>query len=286
MPSSDHPDGSTPTTEGFVTVDGRRLHHRDIGHPSAPVTVLLHGIMGHCREWDVLVEALLPDNRIVVVDQRGHGHSDWADTYTGSALADDLIGVIEALALDHPAVIGHSMGGMAAMLAAARRPSLFERLLVIDVGPATVSGDMADGLRQFVQALGAASYGSVDDACGAWSGDPLAQPALLRHYVEHCLMTSPDGRLVWRFDGRGLTGFFDGIDEQELWDAVDHVDCPVLLVRGEHSPALSPATAAEMTRRFRDARLVVIPDGGHDLGVQQPEAVGAVARRFLSGEMP
>ena len=188
----------------YVTLRGLRFHYRVVGAPDAPPVLVLHGIMGHSPEWDVLVSALASRFRVAV------------------------------------------------------------------------------GLAAFVKALGSASYDSVDQAYAEWSENPMARPELLRHYVEHCLVRGGDGRLRRCFDGIGLARFFSGVSESELWQAVDRIACPVLLVRGEHSPALSDSTAEEMMRRFRDARLALIPGAGHDLGVEQPEAVADAAIDFLS----
>ena len=277
------PPAST-TADGNIAVRDLTFHYRATGDPAAPPVVMLHGIMGHAREWDVVVQSLASTYRVYAVDQRGHGLTDWAEHYSATAMADDLIALVEALELDHPSVIGHSMGGMAAMLAAARRPDLIDRIVVIDIGPDSVSGPLAAELREFVHTLGTSTYGSIDEAVAQWSGDPMARPHLVRHYVEHGLTSCDDQRLKWRFDGAGLAQFFDEVSEAELWGAVDRITCPVLLVRGEHSPVLSADTAAEMVRRFADGQLVVIGDGAHDLGVQQPEAVASAAAHFLRAD--
>lgn len=277
------PDVLETAADRFLSIDGLRFHYRDVGDPAAPAVIVLHGIMGHAREWDTLVTALVASHRVIVVDQRGHGLTDWADEYTAAAMADDLIAVIERLNLSRPAVIGHSMGGIAAMVAAARRPELIARLVVVDIGPDTVSRDVAAEVAASVRVLGAASYANVDEAYAEWSANPLARPTLLRHYVEHCLRRRLDGRLAWRFDGRGLIALFDGVSERELWDAVDRIACPTLVVRGEHSPLLSPAAAEEMVARLGHAGVATIADGGHDLGVEQPEAVAAAVLEFLDG---
>jgi esterase len=67
------------------------------------------------------------------------------------------------------------------------------------------------------------------------------------------------------------------------WDALEHIEARTLLVRGEHSELLTRDMADEMIRRMKDASLVEIPDGSHDLGVQQPEAVARAVRAFLKG---
>lgn len=93
--------------------------------------------------------------------------------------------------------------------------------------------------------------------------------------IRICLWDVRDtgSRSVWRFDGRGLIKFFQGDSESELWDAVDRIVFPVLLVRGEFSTNLLPATAERMLKRPVDGRLAVIAGGGHDVGVEQPEDI-------------
>jgi pimeloyl-ACP methyl ester carboxylesterase len=261
-----------------------RFHYRVVGDRAAPPVVMLHGIMGHSREWDVLVESLASTYLVIVVDQRGHGETQWASEYTAAVMADDLIALIEQLGLVEPRVVGHSMGAMAAMLAAARRPELVRQLVIVDVGPDTVSGQLAIELAEFLRGLARASYGSVDEALAQWEANPFVRRDLLEHYVEHNLVPGRDGRLVWRFDGVGLARFFAGVSDRELWDAVDHIVCPVLLVRGEHSPALSSSTARAIVHRSADARLTVIPNASHDLGVERPEAVAGAASTFFASE--
>jgi pimeloyl-ACP methyl ester carboxylesterase len=97
---------ASTTEDHSISVRDLTFHYRTIGDPAAPPVVMLHGIMGHAREWDVLVQTLASTHRIYVVDQRGHGRTDWAEHYSASAMADDLIALVEALELAHPTIIG------------------------------------------------------------------------------------------------------------------------------------------------------------------------------------
>lgn len=266
----------------FLPVDDRSLHCRLVGEMEDPPVVVLHGVMGHAREWDVLVESLADTHHVVALDQRGHGASDWAERYRTTDLAADLIEVVEKLELTRPRVVAHSMGGLAAIVAAARRPDLFVQLVIVDVGPETVSGPVAAETAAFVEELGRSTYASFEDAYAVWAENSLARPELLHHYVTHCLRRRVDGRWAWRFDGVGLTDFFHSVDRADLWDAVDQIRCPVLVVRGELSPFFTRDAANEMIRRLTDGRLVEIPQVGHDIGVENPEAVAAEATSFFS----
>jgi esterase len=277
-----------PEVSRWATVRGLGLHYRVVGPVDCPAqgppVVLLHGLMGHAREWDPAVRELAHGHQVWVLDQRGHGLSDWADEYSRAAMAEDLIAWCEHLGLGGAVVVGHSMGAIAALLAAQRRPDLFGRLVVVDAAPKPMGGDLAGYLREVLADLGGASYATVEEALRDRSGGPRARPALVRHTVEEGLVRGDDGRLRWRFDGRGLAGSLDSVGEAELWAAVEAVPCPVLLLRGEHSLELSAGLAEEMVRRFPDARLATIPDAGHDLGVEQPERVARAVLDFLADD--
>lgn len=272
-----------PGPDRTARIGELRFHYRETGAPQAPPVVILHGIMGVCREWDVLAAALGPHFRVIAVDQRGHGQTEWADDYTAAAMADDVAMLIETLGLSRPHVIGHSMGGMCAMLLAARRPELVGRVAILDVGPDSVSGDWArDALLPMLAAFAAASYADPEDAVEEWAaGDSLARRELLRHYVAHSLVRRGD-RYVWRFDAAGLAGFVTGgVSESELWSALDRIDAPTLLVRGELSELLTRDTASAMLERLPRPSFTEVPGAGHDLGVQKPEAVAAAVLAFL-----
>ncbi len=265
-----------------MSVDGLSLHCRLVGDSENPPVVMLHGVMGHAREWDTLVEELADTYQVVAIDQRGHGESDWADRYRIADLAADMIEAVQQLGLEQPRVIGHSMGGMAALVAAARRPDLFGQLVIVDIGPESVNGPIAHEIAAFVKGLGRRSYATFDEAYAEWADNPLARPHLVHHYVTHCLRRRSDDRLVWRFDGVGLTDFFETVDSVELWDAIDQLRCPVLVVRGALSPFLAADAATEMTQRLANGHMTEIPGAGHDLGVERPEAVAAKAAGFFS----
>jgi pimeloyl-ACP methyl ester carboxylesterase len=268
----------------FAIVNGLRLHYRESGPANGTPVVVLHGIMGHAREWDHLVGALAVRFRVIALDARGHGQSDWATDYSPESLAHDLVGLVRHLQLRRVRLVGHSMGGITALLCAAEQPDLVDRLVLIDIGPDSLTSEHAAGdILHMLGAFTDARYGTPDEAVDEWlAGNPLASPAAVRHYVEHNLQRGPDGLYAWRFDARRLGSFVrDAQAEWRLWKAVDLVRAPTLLIRGARSDVLSAATAEEMIRCLTHGSLCEIPDAGHDIGVEQPEAAAAAVRSFL-----
>jgi esterase len=276
---------STHLIDHHLDISGRRFHYLTAGEGTS--MLVLHGIMGLAHEWDTLSADFARDHRIIALDQRGHGESDWAEVYSAEAMAGDAIAVIEELDLAPVRLVGHSMGGMVGMLVAAHRPELVDRLLVIDIGPDSVREELVAGLLEWIELLHRSSYATVEEATDVWlEGNPLARPSLLGHYSRHNLVAGEDGRLRWRFDtARVGTHVTEGVNSEQLWEAVDVIPTPTLLVRGAHSWAVSPEDADVLLARLADASYAEIPDGGHDLGVEQPEAVTAAIRRFLGTEL-
>jgi esterase len=98
--------------------------------------VILHGLFGSKRNWSSIAGRLAEHRRVITVDMRNHGESPWDDLHDYPALADDVARLIERVAGGPVTVMGHSMGGKAAMLLALGRPELVERLVVVDIAPA------------------------------------------------------------------------------------------------------------------------------------------------------
>ncbi|MFI6051981.1 alpha/beta fold hydrolase [Streptomyces violascens] len=118
-----------------VTTGGVRLAYRVRGAESAPPVVLVHGRGGDSRDWDRIAERLAATRRVYAVDLRGHGLSDWPGGYCFEAFRDDLHGFITELGLVGTDVVGHSMGGAAAVLLAEDEPDLIGRLVLEETPP-------------------------------------------------------------------------------------------------------------------------------------------------------
>ncbi|MFJ1772050.1 alpha/beta fold hydrolase [[Kitasatospora] papulosa] len=115
-----------------VQAGGTRLAYRTWGDPSAPPVVLAHGRGGSSLDWTEIAEQLAARHRVYALDFRGHGLSDWPGRYSFEFFRDDLHAFLEARNLSGATVIGHSMGGVAALLLAERHPALIGALVVED----------------------------------------------------------------------------------------------------------------------------------------------------------
>jgi esterase len=276
---------SETARDAFVAVHQLRLHYREWGAADEPAVVLLHGLTGVADEWDPIAADLAERFRVVAVDQRGHGSSDRARDYAPERMVGDLAEVVVALGLEPVTIVGHSMGGIIAYLFAAARAASIRDLVVVDVGPDSITPAVAAGWTVSLRTAADASYADPEEALLEWrSANPRAREEELRHFVEHNLARGHDGRWRWRFDAARLWSFLGQLPAAEdQWAALRRVRTRTLVIRGADSEVLSAATAARMASEIRHADVVELPGGGHDLTVEQPAAMSAVLQAFISG---
>lgn len=147
--------------EGDVLANGIRMHYTRAGAPRGPELVLLHGYSDNGRCWTPVAQALEDDYDIVMIDARGHGLSEAPEQgYGAGVMADDVKGACDALGLERPVLMGHSMGAITAMAAAGKYPERFRAVILEDPVFRTAEEDEAQR-REFEarQARGEAPRG-------------------------------------------------------------------------------------------------------------------------------
>ena len=271
-------------SDATARVNDLDLHYIDWGGDAAVPAVALHGFALNCHSWDEVAPALSDRLHWHALDQRGHGISDRAPElaeYSRDHMADDIRGFIESTGLDRPVIVGHSMGGMNAMTFASRHPDALRALVLVDVGP-EVTVDGAQQVRQFV--AGPYELESLD----AWVDHthkyyPFRSKEGIRKRLAVSLRETADGMLAKQFDERFRQTEFRGVADSrsDIWATARGLRCPTLLLHGEKSPVLK----REQAERFADAvdvvELVSIPEAGHSVAGDQPEAFANAVRDFL-----
>lgn len=116
-----------------VPTNGIELAVREAGTPGGRPVVLLHALGESAADWDVVVPSMAPGRRVLAVDLRGHGASDWPGTYSLELMRDDVLGLLDALDLATVDLVGHSLGGLVALLLAQHAPDRVDRLVLEDV---------------------------------------------------------------------------------------------------------------------------------------------------------
>jgi pimeloyl-ACP methyl ester carboxylesterase len=279
-----------------TTGDGQRLHLVDWGNPDKPTILFLHGVGLTARTWDLVCLGLRDDFHCLAIDQRGHGDSAWAadGEYGTEALCTDLHGLVQQLGLDDSAffLVGHSMGGMVALTYAEAAAASLRALVLVDSAPGERNPPPpppGQPNRVFDFMSGPAELDSVDDFVErAMAFNPARDPRLLRRSLLHNLRQLPDGRWTWKYDRARILGRDRSkmaASRRALWDSLDAVACPTLLLRGARSDSLSDAVAAEFTAALPDGRWEVVPDAGHTIQGDNPRGLLAALEPFLTEVM-
>lgn len=272
-------------TDHDVVVNGLRLHYLDWGrHGRAPL-LFLHGGGLTAHTWDLVCLALRAEYRCLALDQRGHGDSEWSPTldYAPDAHVRDIRGLIERLGLERPVLVGHSLGGLNAMVLATAGADLLGGVVLVDVGP-DVQSRAVRRIPDFV--TGDPGNGSVDDFVErALAFNPRRDPRLLRYTVRHNLRRLPDGGWTWKYDRRWLSPERIAMlrsSLEGLRDVTDGVTCPVVVVRGAESDAFSDAQAADFAATLPDGRWAKVDGAGHTVQGDNPRGLAAVIGDFLA----
>lgn len=272
----------TDVRDRALTLNGLRFHYRDWGARSSPALVALHGFTGHARTWDTLARAVCGRYRVLALDQRGHGESEWAHDYAPGRRVEDLEAFQAALGLDDFVLLGLSMGGRCAFMYAGQHPEKLRKLVIVDIGPVS---EAAGGHRIASGVRDRDVFDDPEEAVAQMrAANKRAPEGELRHRALNNLMQRADRKWTWRYDAalrspdRPLAA---PPDVEALWDSLRRISCPTLLIRGAESDVLGRATAARMVATIPDCQLVEVPDSGHSVPLDNPSGFVEAVLRFL-----
>ncbi|ETX05632.1 alpha/beta fold hydrolase [Candidatus Entotheonella palauensis] len=274
-----------PVHDHLIRLNGLRFHFREwpCQKADAQDLVLLHGFTGHARSWDAFSQAMSSNYRVLALDQRGHGETEWAppDQYGTPYMVADLEAFVAALGLNRFVLLGLSMGGIVSFHYAGKQPAALERLVIVDIAPEIAVGGL-DRINQGVQANDI--FSSPEAAFeAARAANPLPPEAHHRQRVVNNLMRLEDGTWTYRYDRalRDPNNPRQRASAEEGWQTVARIHVPTLLIRGELSDILDPEHAARMARDIADCQLVEVSGSGHAVPLDKPDGFLKVVREFL-----
>ena len=249
----------------FVASGGLRLVGDGHGDPTAPPVVLLAGGGQTRHAWGGTAAKLARRGwYAVTIDQRGHGDSQWSPEgdYALDHYAADLRAVCTQLGAP-PAIVGASLGGIAALLAVGEDPpAKVAAIVLVDIAPRI----QLEGVGRIVAFMNAHpdGFASLDEA-----GDAVA--AYLHHRprpkdtkgLEKNLRLGEDGRWRWHWDPRFMNGRRDGMTGERLENAARRLHLPTFLVRGRMSDVVSEEDARAFLAVAPNARYTDVSGAGH-----------------------
>src|SRR5262245_51247828 len=194
--------------------------------------LLVHGFAGHALSWDVFAGAMAKHFRVLAIDQRGHGESEWAEEYGTEQSVSDLGRFIEALDVHRIVLVGHSMGGRNSIVYLSRQPEKIDKFILVDIGP-----EMNPACGRRMRAGGQTSQDVFESREQAFEQlrTVTQRPPLEQHRtrVFHGLKQLPDGTWTWKYDKRlrsgGLPppqGQTPALNVDDYWRMWESIPCP------------------------------------------------------------
>lgn len=289
----------------FLTSDGLKLFYRDFNGPhkfneqqkATNVVLCLHGLTRNSRDFDELATHLQPNYRVLTLDLRGRGYSQYDphwQNYQPATYAQDVVALLDHLKIERAAIIGTSLGALIAMLLSAQQPQRIAGMVLNDAGPEIDPRGLAriaqyagkqpnirnwDDAAQYVKSI------YSDALWGLSDNDWLAYAKLsYRENAESIPVPDYDANIGAAF--RDATPVQTSTPAQDLWPVFAQIKAiPTLVIRGEHSDILSAATVQRMAREKKDLQYVAVPNRGHAPLLNESVCVTAIDR-FLAELKP
>ena len=276
-----------PGEDGYLTIHGLRHHYIRWGARESDPVVFLHGLMNNARYWEHIAERFSSDYGVYAPDLRGHGESEHAPGgYLVWAFAMDLRGFVQEMDFEAFDLVAHSIGSRVAMSYARDHSHRLKHLVLADMGPQMADAG-ARGIRKTTgESRKAPGFTTEAEAlehyAALYPGEP--KEFLERQIGASLVLDAETGNLVFRFDpaiheatGRGAIA-----EIPYLWESLEHIKCPTLVIRAEKSKVLSREIAEQMVERLPNGRFIEIADAGHQVPLHQPEAFSNAVREFLT----
>jgi pimeloyl-ACP methyl ester carboxylesterase len=262
-------------------VNGLQLHCLDYGGEGKPPLFFLHGGSAHAHWWDFVGPAFTDAFHVLALDQRGHGESEWASewAYGSRHYVSDLDQIIKQWGFGAPILVGHSMGAHNVLLYAAEDSHELAAIIIIDTLP-----EYTDLTVKFLRTFAEKPprrFSSLDEAVANFKIMPretLAKKEIIDHMACHTFRQYDDDMWTYKVDRRTLVR-----EPLSVWDGLPRISCPALVVKIADSTLMTREAAQQMVTALPKGRYAEIGNSFHHVMLDNPAALIAVMRNFLTG---
>jgi pimeloyl-ACP methyl ester carboxylesterase len=240
-----------------------KLHYRELGN-GQPL-VILHGLFGFSDNWQTHAKKLAEYYRVILIDLRNHGHSEWSEEFSYSIMVEDVKELYDSLELKKSILMGHSMGGKVAMLFTQLHENLVEKLIVVDIGIKQYPAHH----QHIIQGMRAIDLPNIQLRSAAEEVLKIhIDSEGVRQFLLKNLYWKEKGVLAWRMNIEVLERDMAGI---LMALPIQHVHLPTLFIRGALSYYILDTDTEELEDAFPDSAIVTIDNAGHWVHAEQPE---------------
>ncbi len=249
-----------------------KLPYLEFGDPNAPPLVLVHGLFGQGKNLAAAARAMTKTHYVMSVDLRNHGDAGWDSTHDYPAMAEDLLETFEQFGKIE--IMGHSMGGKAAMRLSLSHPEFVRRILVADMAPVAYDHSHSP-LIDAMKSMDLTTIKTRREADAALA--PLVKDAGTRAFLIHGLKTGDQPK--WKNNLEVLDANMDNITGWPKFSG--SYTGPALFVGGENSDYINEDAREAIRQYFPAAKVIMIKDAGHWLHVEKPEIFANIMRAFF-----
>jgi 3-oxoadipate enol-lactonase len=255
-----------------IQANGIRLYYELAGPADAPVVMLSNSLGTRLEMWDPQVHALAERYRVLRYDSRGHGRSDApAGPYTIDLLADDALGLLDALGIERAHFCGLSKGGMVGQVLGARHGDRLISLALCATAAHMPQPQVWEERIRVATEQGMTAL--ADGVIGRWFTEAfLRERSIVVDRVRQMILDTPP---------HGYAACCAAIRDMDLRDLITGIRVPTLVIVGEDDPATPPEKAREIENLIPGAQLEVIPDAAHLLNIEQDVAFDAALASLL-----
>lgn len=272
-------------TSDFVEVNGLRLHYTDWNPDGNPTIVMLHGANVQLHTWDPIAHDLARDHRVVLLDLRGHGDSDWArEGYRVEQFTADLEGLVDQLDLAPFELVGHSLGARIALAYAGENPDAVRHVLLSDTGP-----EVPKAGARAAQSI----VGSTGDIRGFRNHEEVLEhyekmhpewlPVFRELHALHQVRENWAGKLVFKADPDlfWITGSIGLKEIPYLWEMCGKITAPTNLIASRPGPFLDEELAQKFVDAVPNAEVTWV-ETGHYVPREDPDLFCSLVREFVA----
>lgn len=250
------------------------LSYEEYGDPTAPVLIILHGFFASSRNWRQIARKLAEHYHIYVLDMRNHGDSAHNPTMDYPSMVADIELFLDTRHLSSANILGHSMGGKAAMWLALTQPERINKLIVADIAPVSYRHSF-DNLIQALKQLPLEQLTNRKQADSLLSG-PIPESGFRQFLLQNLVLK--EGKYLWRIDLDIFANTADNIIAFPDTGAISSYTAKALFLAGETSSYIAKESVNNL---FPNAEVKTIAKAGHWLHAEQPEAFCEAVNRFL-----
>ena len=237
------------------------LHYKELG--KGQPLIILHGLFGSSDNWQTHAKKFSSYFRVILIDQRNHGHSEWAEEFNYAILANDLEKLINHLSIETFYLLGHSMGGKTAMYYSQKFTHRVTKLIIVDIGIKKYPMHHQQ-IIEGINSLRLNLYKTRSEVEHVLL--PYIDSFGTRQFILKNLYWKEKGKLAWRMNVKVLEQQMEEIlreiPYQEVWTQS-------LFIRGDQSNYILNEDWEEIERYFPDSNLVTIQNAGHWVHAEQ-----------------